>query len=267
MNMAPQPVLFVSHGSPLFAVHPGQAGPALAAWAREHAPAQQLKGIVLMSPHWMTRGIGVMTAPQPATWHDFGGFPPALYELQYPAAGAPALAGQVLDLLRASHLPAGPDPERPLDHGCWVPLMHLYPEADVPVVQVALPADVGPAEVYAVGHALAPLREQGILLVGSGSMTHNLYELHREDGPTEAYVTAFCGWVHDTLMQGDLSAMLDYRARAPHAVRAHPTDEHFLTIYFALGAAGWGQPGGPGPQYITREVQFRTLSMDAFSLH
>jgi len=267
MSLARQPVLFVSHGSPLFAVQPGQTGPALGAWAREHAPAQQLKGIVLMSPHWMTRGIGVMTNPQPETWHDFGGFPPALYALQYPAPGAPGLAGQVLERLRAVDLPAGPDPQRPFDHGCWVPLMHLYPEANVPVVQVALPADVGPTEVYAAGQALAPLREQGILLVGSGSMTHNLQELRREDGPTVPYVTDFCGWVHDTLMQGDLDAMLDYRARAPHAERAHPTDEHFMPVYFALGAAGWGQPGASTPRYITRDVQFRSLSMDAFSLH
>jgi len=169
-------------------------------------------------------------------------------------------------LLQGADLPAGLDPQRPFDHGCWVPLMHLYPQANVPVVQVALPARVGPNEVYAVGRALAPLREQGILLVGSGSMTHNLYELRREDGPTEPYVTAFCGWVHDTLMAGDLPNMLDYRAQAPHAERAHPTDEHFLTIYFALGAAGWGQPGGAKPHYIGREVQFQTISMDAFSL-
>lgn len=266
MSQAPLPVLFVSHGSPMFAVQPGQAGPALGAWARAHAPAQQLKGIVLMSPHWMTRGIGVMAAPRPETWHDFGGFPPALYALEYPAPGSPGLAEQVLNLLRAADLPADTDLERPFDHGCWVPLMHLYPEASVPVVQVALPADVGPDEVYAVGQALAPLREQGILLVGSGSMTHNLHELRREDGPTEPYVTSFCGWVHDTLMSGDLPAMMDYRNRAPHAARAHPTDEHFLTIYFALGAALWGQADSPRPQYITRDVQFRSISMDAFSL-
>ena len=266
MNAARQPVLFVSHGSPMFALQPGRTGPALAAWAREQAPAEQLKGIVLMSPHWMTRGIGVQTAPQPETWHDFGGFPEPLYALQYPAPGAPALAEEVLALLRAAGLPAGADPERPFDHGCWVPLMHLYPEAQVPVVQVALPAYVGPAEVYAVGQALAPLRAQGILLVGSGSMTHNLRELRREEGPTEPYVTAFCGWVEDTLQRGDLAAMLDYRARAPHAARAHPSDEHFLTIYFALGAAGWGQPDGPRPEYIGHEVQLRSISMDAFSL-
>ena len=219
-----------------------------------------------MSPHWMTRGIGVMGTPQPETWHDFGGFPPALYELQYPAPGAPALAEQVLALLQGADLPAGLDPQRPFDHGCWVPLMHLYPQANVPVVQVALPAHVGPNEVYAVGRALAPLREQGILLVGSGSMTHNLYELRREEGPTEPYVTAFCGWVEGTLRQGDLAAMLDYRRQAPHAERAHPTDEHFLPVYFALGAAGWGQPEGPRPQYLSHEVQFRSISMDAFSL-
>ena len=266
MSAARLPVLYVSHGSPMFAVQPGTTGPALTAWAREHAPARQLKGIVLMSPHWMTRDIGVMTTPRPETWHDFGGFPEPLYRLRYPAPGAPELAEQVLDLLRIAQLPAGADPGRPFDHGCWVPLMHLYPEADVPVVQVALPAYVGPAEVYAVGQALAPLREQGILLVGSGSMTHNLYELRREDGPTEPYVTAFCGWVEDTLMQGDLPTMLDYRRQAPHAERAHPTDEHFLPVYFALGAAQWGQPDGPKPQYLSHEVQFRSISMDAFSL-
>lgn len=267
MKQAPVPVLFVSHGSPLFAVQPGEAGPALHRWAQTHAPAGQIRGIVLMSPHWMGPGIAVMTAPRPATWHDFGGFPPDLYALQYPAPGSPGLAAQVLDLLRGAGCSAAADPERPFDHGCWVPLMHLYPEADVPVVQVSLPAQAGPAELYAMGQALAPLREQGILVVASGSMTHNLYELRREDGPTEAYVTAFCGWVQETLMRGDLDTMLDYRAQAPQAVRAHPTDEHFLTIYFALGAAHWGQPGGGTPAYITRDVQFRSLSMDAFGLH
>lgn len=261
------PVLFVSHGSPMFAVQPGQAGPALAAWAHQHAPAQALRGIVLMSPHWMTRGIGVMGSARPATLHDFGGFAPALYALQYPAPGDPALAAQVLALLQANGLTAGLDAERPLDHGCWVPLLHLYPEAQVPVVQVSLPAHAGPAEVYALGQALAPLRAQGILLVGSGGMTHNLLELRREDGPTEPYVRDFCDWVERALMHGELAALLAYRAQAPQAERAHPSDEHFLPLYFALGAAGWGQPQGPLPRYITREVVYRSLSMDAFGLH
>lgn len=261
------PVLFVSHGSPLFALTPGQTGPALQAWMQAQVPAEGLRGIVVMSPHWMTRGLAVMTQAQPPTWHDFGGFPPALYELQYPAPGDPALAHRMLDLLGAAGLTAGADPERPFDHGAWVPLRYLAPTAQVPVVQLSLPAQVRTADIYAIGQALAPLREEGILLVASGSMTHNLHELRREDGPTEPYVTAFCGWVEDTLRQGDLAAMLDYRQQAPHAERAHPTDEHFRTIYFALGAAGWGQAPGLQPQYISHEVVYASLSMDAFSLH
>lgn len=266
MSATRTPVLFVSHGSPMFALDPGTTGPALVDWVQSQAPASQLRGIVVMSPHWMTRGIGVMGTPRPETWHDFGGFPEALYQLQYPAQGDPALARQVLALLQAADLPCGEDPERPYDHGAWVPLRHMYPEANVPVVQVSLPAYVPTSVIYAMGQALAPLREQGILLMGSGSMTHNLRELRRVQGPTEPYVTAFCDWVEDTLQSGDLSAMLDYRARAPGAERAHPTDEHFLPIYFALGAAGWGQSPQVLPQYISHEVVYSSLSMDAFSL-
>ena len=261
------PVLFVSHGSPLFALHPGSTGPALQAWMQTHVPADRLRGIVLMSPHWMTRGIGVMSHPQPPTWHDFGGFAPALYDLQYPAPGDPALALRILDLLSGAGLRAGADPERPFDHGAWVPLRYLAPRAQVPVVQVSLPAQVSTAELYAIGQALAPLREEGILLVGSGSMTHNLHELRREEGPTEPYVTAFCAWVQDTLERGDLAAMLDYRHSAPHAERAHPSDEHFRPIYFALGAAGWGQKRVVQTRYISHEVVYQSLSMDAFGLH
>ena len=120
--------------------------------------------------------------------------------------------------------------------------------------------------IYAIGQALAPLRDQGILLIGSGSMTHNLRKLRRVQGPTEPYVTDFCSWVERTLQSGDLSAMLDYRARAPGAERAHPTDEHFLPIYFALGAAAWGQGSEVLPHYISHEVMYGSLSMDAFSL-
>jgi 4,5-DOPA dioxygenase extradiol len=262
------PVLFVSHGSPMFALNPGSTGPALQAWMQTHAPAEQLRGIVVMSPHWMTQGgVAVMAHPQPPTWHDFGGFPPALYELQYPVPGDPTLARRILDHLSAAGLPAGADPERPLDHGAWVPLRYMAPQAKVPVVQVSLPAQVRTDQLYAIGQALAPLREEGILLVGSGSMTHNLYELRREEGPTEPYVTAFCGWVQETLQRGDLAAMLDYRRRAPHAERAHPSDEHFRTIYFALGAAGWGQQQAVQLRYISQEVVYSSLSMDAFGLH
>lgn len=266
------PSLFVSHGSPMLAVDPGHTGPALAQWGAALRQAHPgLRGVVMMSPHWMSRGLRVMTHPQPATWHDFGGFPEALYQLQYPAPGHPGLADAVMQRLTAAGLAASADAERPFDHGAWVPMRYLFPAADVPLVQLSLPASARPADVYAVGRALAGLREEGVLLVGSGSMTHNLQAFFAgrppQQAPAAAYVQAFARWVEDALQAGDLDALLDYRNRAPDAARAHPTDEHFLPLYLALGAAGWGQPGGPKPHYITREVMYSHLAMDAIGLH
>ena len=257
------PALFVSHGAPLFAVDAGETGPALTRWGqglRAQFPA--LRGVVVMSPHWMARTPQVMTGPQPATWHDFGGFPPALYQLQYPAPGAPALAQEVLDLLQAAGVAAQGDAQRPFDHGAWVPLMHLFPEADLPVVQVALPVGAGPAEVYALGAALRGLRSQGVLVLGSGSMTHNLAEFFggaREPAP---YVIEFSRWIESALERGDMKALLNYRSLAPHAERAHPTEDHFLPLFFALGAAG----DDLHANYLSREVMYSMLAMDAFAL-
>ena len=257
------PAFFVSHGAPLFAIDAGTTGPALTQWG-ERLKAQHpgLRGVVIMSPHWMARSAQVMTAPQPATWHDFGGFPPALYELQYPAAGSPTLAEEVMALLRAAGVEAQGDPRRPLDHGAWVPLMHLFPQADVPVVQVALPVGAGPAEVYAMGAALRSLRQQNVLVVGSGSMTHNLAEFFGGAREAAPYVLEFSRWIEAALARGDIAALLDYRARAPHAGRAHPTDDHFLPIFFALGAAG----DDLRADYVSREVMYSVLAMDAFAL-
>lgn len=257
------PALYVSHGAPLFAVDAGETGPALTRWGqglRAQFPA--LRGVVIMSPHWMARTPQVMTGPQPATWHDFGGFPPALYQLQYPAPGAPALAQEVLALLQAAGVAAQGDAGRPFDHGAWVPLMHLFPEADLPVVQVALPVGAGPAEVYALGAALRGLRSQGVLVMGSGSMTHNLAEFFggaREPAP---YVIAFSRWIESALERGDMQALLNYRSLAPHAERAHPTEDHFLPLFFALGAAG----DDLHANYLSREVMYSMLAMDAFAL-
>lgn len=265
---APMPVLFVSHGSPMFALEHGSTAPALRAWAASLPTAP--RGIVIMSPHWMARTALVMTGPQPATWHDFGGFDPRLYELQYPAAGDPALAQQVIALLQAAGVAAQGDPQRPFDHGAWVPLMHLFPQANIPVVQVALPVDFTPQSLMAMGAALASLRQQGILLVGSGSMTHNLGEfMQTRPALTDTaapYALEFARWIEQAVTSGDKTAMLAYRLQAPHAVRAHPTDEHFATIYFALGAAAWGTAAAPDVQYLSREVMSTYLAMDAFAL-
>ncbi len=270
MNTAlPLPTLFVSHGSPMYALDPGSSGPALRAFG-EGLKARSPRAVVVMSPHWMADEADVMAASHPATWHDFGGFPEPLYRLQYPAPGEPALAQALHRRLTAAGIPSMLDERRPFDHGAWVPLMHLLPEAQVPVVQVALPAAYGPREVYAMGQALRDLRQDGVLVVGSGSMTHNLREFSGGrpalDAPTTPYVEAFSRWVEATLQTGDREALFNYRTLAPSAVRAHPSDEHFLPIFFALGAAGWGEPGSSVPEYLTREVMYSYLAMDSFAL-
>lgn len=266
MTATRMPTLFVSHGAPLFALEPGETGPALAQWAQ--SLAETPRSVVVLSPHWMARGVAVMSHPQPETWHDFGGFPRPLYSLQYPASGNPALAAHVLDLLAAAGVPAHADARRPLDHGTWVPLMHLYPQANISVVQVALPVDFGPQEVYALGLALQALREEGVLVMGSGAMTHNLGEFGAYDGNAPApYAAEFSRWVESAVVRGDRMALLNYRALAPHAHRAHPTEDHFLPLFFALGAAGWGQDGSQlQVDYLSREILYGMLAMDAFAL-
>lgn len=262
------PALFISHGAPLFALEPGETGPALTRLGAElsQVAGAPLRGVVVLSPHWMSRTPAVMTNPAPPTWHDFGGFPAALYQLRYPAPGSASLGEEVIGLLREAGIEAQPDAARPLDHGAWVPLMHLLPAADVPVVQVALPHRAGPAEVYALGQALSGLRESGVLLVGSGSMTHNLGEFFggaREPAP---YVVEFSRWVEDAVARSDVDALLDYRRQAPHAARAHPSEDHFLPLFFALGAGGWGRDAQVKPDYVSREVMYSMLAMDSFVL-
>jgi 4,5-DOPA dioxygenase extradiol len=295
------PALFISHGAPLFAIEAGASGPALTRLGQQlkAQAGARLRGVVIMSPHWMARSPAVMSNPAPATWHDFGGFPPALYELDYPAPGAPGnrvrrapatwhdfggfppalyeldypapgapeLAAEVGALLREHGIATEADAKRPFDHGAWVPLMHLFPDADVPVVQIALPAGWGPEQVYAMGQALQPLRERGVLLVGTGSMTHNLAEFFGGQREAAPYVVEFSRWVESAIQRGDLAALFDYQQQAPNARRAHPGDDHFLPLFFALGAGGFGA-GGEAVEagYVTREVMYGILAMDSFAL-
>nr|WP_315406473.1 class III extradiol ring-cleavage dioxygenase [uncultured Pseudomonas sp.] len=229
------PSLFISHGSPMLALEPGASGPAL---ARLAAQLPRPRAIVLMSAHWETTELRVTSNPHPPTWHDFGGFPAALYAVQYPAPGDPQLAEQVRQRLNEAGLPTTLDAKRPFDHGAWVPLSLMYPAADIPVVQVSLPSQHGPAYQQQVGQALAALREEGVLLIGSGSITHNLRELDWHAGPesVEPWALAFRDWIIDKLAAGDTPALHDYRRQAPFAVRNHPSDEHLLPLYFARGA-------------------------------
>ncbi|MDI1328641.1 MAG: class III extradiol ring-cleavage dioxygenase [Pseudomonas sp.] len=231
------PSLYISHGSPMLALEPGASGPALARLAAEMPKPE---AIVIVSAHWESNDLLVSGNPRPETWHDFGGFPKALFEVQYPAPGNPQLAGEVVELLQADNLPARIDTKRPFDHGVWVPLSLMYPQADIPVVQVSLPTRGGPALQTRVGHALASLREHGVLLIGSGSITHNLRELDWHAGPesVEPWARTFRDWMIEKLAANDEAALHDYRQQAPNAVRNHPSDEHLLPLYFARGAGG-----------------------------
>lgn len=231
------PSLFISHGSPMLALEPGASGPALARLAAE---LPRPKAIVVVSAHWESQDLRVSSNPQPQTWHDFGGFPAALFAVQYPAPGQPELAEQVAQLLRADGLPAQLDDQRPFDHGVWVPLSLMYPQADIPVVQVSLPSRMGPALQTQVGHALSSLRQQGVLLIGSGSITHNLRELDWHAGPEsiEPWARDFRDWMIARLAADDEAALHDYRQQAPSAVRSHPSEEHLLPLFFARGAGG-----------------------------
>ncbi|KRP70328.1 aromatic ring-opening dioxygenase LigB [Pseudomonas paralactis] len=231
------PSLFISHGSPMLALQPGASGPALQALA---AALPRPKAIVVVSAHWESHELLVSGSATPETWHDFGGFPRELFAVQYPAPGDPKLANEIVELLQADGLNARADNQRPFDHGAWVPLSLMYPAADIPVVQVSLPSRMGPAFQTRVGHALSSLREQGVLLIGSGSITHNLGELDWRAGPETItpWAQAFRDWVVDKLAADDETALHDYRLQAPHAVRSHPSDEHLLPLYFARGAGG-----------------------------
>ncbi|MDO5610457.1 MAG: class III extradiol ring-cleavage dioxygenase [Pseudomonadota bacterium] len=251
------PSLFISHGSPMFAVLPGALGPRLRSLG---ASLEGIRAVLVVSPHWQTRDMRVMTTPKPATIHDFGGFPEALYQLQYTPDGAPALADEAARLLTEAGFDITLDAARGLDHGAWVPLLHLLPDANVPVFQVSMPFDLGTVGALRLGQALAPLRAQGVLVIGSGSLTHNLYEVRRDVRDPE-YAVEFAHWAHAAVRANDIEALVDYRRRAPHAARAHPTEEHYLPLVVALGAA----QAGDLPQLIYGGITDGILSMDSFA--
>jgi 4,5-DOPA dioxygenase extradiol len=232
--MTHSPSLFISHGAPTFAIEPGRAGPQLAALGRR---LERPRAIVVVSPHWITRGVKVTGAAQPKTIHDFGGFDPKLYDITYPASGDRVLADRIVSLLSDAGWPASLDTQRGLDHGAWVPLLHLYPQADVPVLQVSMPVDLDSARAFELGRALAPLADEGVLVIGSGSLTHNLYEFREGVADEAGYAREFTHWIRDAVRAGDSDRIVNALERAPHAKRAHPTPDHYLPLAVALGAA------------------------------
>ena len=256
--MSRMPSLYVSHGSPMTALEPGLVGQRLAELART---LPRPRAIVVASAHWLARAPLVGGAAQPETIHDFGGFPQALFDIRYPAPGDPALGARVAGLLEAAGLAPGIDPRRGLDHGVWVPLRLLYPDAGIPVVPVSIQPGLGPQHQLQLGRALALLRGEALLVIGSGSITHNLHDWRRYDQARQApYVQPFIDWVGQRLAYEDVDALLDYRRQAPFAERAHPTDEHLLPLYVAMGAGGTPMRA----QRIDAGIDMGFLAMDIY---
>ena len=263
------PSIFVSHGSPMIALEPGEAG----AFMQRLGPAISAafgkpKAIVSVSAHTTARRPVVLAGPSHAAVYDFGGFDPKLLTLRYDAPGDPALAARVRTLLRSADIPAESVDQGGLDHGAWTALRFLFPAADIPVVPLAFAPGDSPARQFALGEALASLANDGVLVLGSGSITHNLRRVFSGGGlhpdkaqPEIPESAAFRRWFADRSRARDWNALFDYRAEAPHAADMHPTDEHLLPWYVAAGAGGRTTP----PVRVHDSATLGSLGMDAYA--
>ena len=250
------PAIFLSHGAPLLAIETGPVHDFLRDLGRTLGHP---KAILVVSAHWEERAPRVSTAQQPDTIYDFRGFPEALYRLSYPAPGAPGLAQRAATLLSGADIDIQFDPDRGLDHGAWVPLMLMYPQADIPVTQLSVQTHLGTEHHFRLGEALRPLRDEAVLILGSGSATHNLSAIAFGSPARQApaWVTEFQDWVAQAVERGNSAELLDYRLAAPHAQRNHPTEEHFLPLFVALGAGERGRR-------IHRSHTYGLLAMDVY---
>ena len=259
------PSLFVSHGSPMMALEPSPARDFLSGLG---ADLPRPRAILVISAHhdaaWNGGQVTVTSNPHPETIHDFGGFPDELFAMRYPAPGDPALAERVADLARNAGIDVEIDHDRGLDHGAWVPLILAWPDADVPVVQLAINSPASPEWHHALGRAIAPLRDEGVLIVGSGSATHNLraYMQYRPaiDAPAPPWVTGFAEWLAERLEAGATDDALHAVERAPHGRDNHPTMDHIDPLFVAMGA-GDGDPA----RRIHQSVTYAVLAMDAYA--
>lgn len=230
----PAPVLFVSHGAPDIALQAGS--PILQTWGQIGKQLPRPQAILLLSAHWETASPVLSTATTPSTIHDFGGFPRPLYQLQYPAPGAPQLANAVADCLNQAGIPLALDPKRGLDHGAWIPLRTIYPDADIPVAQLSVQPQAGTNWHWRLGQALQPLRADNILIMASGAVTHNFGWLSEQTEP-HPQALAFSDWLGEKLAERDTESLLAYRYRSASGAVAHPSEEHLLPLYVALGAS------------------------------
>lgn len=245
--------LFVSHGAPTLPLDPHPARDFLRALG---ARLPRPRAILALSPHWNTPALALKAPARFETWHDFGGFPEALYRLRYEPPGAPAVQERALALLREGGLTAEAAADRRLDHGVWVPLSQMFPEADVPLVQISATA-ASPRAYYELGRCLRPLAQEGVLLFGTGGAVHNLRELDWQQGEAPPWSREFDDWLAQRLADNDWDRLCDYRRLAPGAARAHPDEDHLLPLFFAGGAGTRAEP-------LHRSFSYGSLSMAAY---
>lgn len=257
------PAIFVSHGAPDLLVTDVPARTFLQGLL-DALPARP-RAILVVSAHWETGAPRVDASDRPDTIHDFSGFAPALYRLHHAAPGAPELAAEVVSRLQAAGFSSTAPARRGLDHGAWVPLALMDPDATIPALQLSIQTALGPRHHLALGQALAPFREEGVLILASGSLTHDLSEFgprrHDVNAPQPAWVTGFADWMDARLAAGDVDALVDYRAQAPFAAKNHPTEEHLLPLFVALGAAG----DAPAARHLHASATFGILRMDSYA--
>ena len=226
------PVVFLGHGSPMNTI---QQNRNTAAWTRIGRDYPRPKAILSISAHWFTRGTAVTAMAQPQTIHDFGGFPQALFDFQYPAPGNPTLAARVRDLL--APVAVAMDQSWGLDHGTWSVLAHVYPHADIPVVQLSMDATQPAQFHYDLGRHLAPLRDEGVLIFGSGNVVHNLGVMRRDGAASYPWAQRFNDFARAALAQRNHQALIDFSVQGADARKSIPTPEHYLPLLYVLGAS------------------------------
>lgn len=256
------PSLFVSHGAPSLAIERNDTVEFLRKLGTE---LDRPRAILCVSAHWGTHMPMVSAAAKPETIHDFGGFAEELYRMRYRARGAPEVAARTAALLKDAGIEAQVSPDRGLDHGAWVPLLLMYPSADIPVTQLSIQPQAGTAAHFRMGQALSPLRREGVLVLATGSATHNLSRLGRE-GVTPEWAAQFDEWLYQKITGCDVEELLNYRELAPYSQLAHPTDEHLLPLFVAMGAGSDGASGEKTcGQSLHRGWTHGSLSMAAYS--
>lgn len=253
------PTFFLSHGAPTLALDDVPASRFLKLLGRS---LPRPKAIVVFSAHHDTPVTSVSSGRRPKTVHDFAGFNEELYDLEYPAPGDPVLADRIIAALEADGFGAELDPMRGFDHGAWVPLSLLFPDADVPVVQVSINSQRDASYHFKLGEAIRPLRAENVLVLGTGSISHNLKMVSFAEADAEApgWVIRFSDWMAEKLVARDLPALLDYRALAPEARKNHPSDEHLMPLFCALGAGDVDAP----VKRIHQSVTYGVIAMDNY---